>query len=76
MTDSTKRLRLEAKRLRKDPTPMCIAAPLEDNILEWRYVIKGEPDSPHAGGVFMGRLKFCTEYPWKPPVRGCSGLYF
>lgn len=40
---------------------------MEDNILDWRFVMKGAADGPYAGGVYMGRLKFPPEYPWKPP---------
>jgi len=64
---SAKRLRVELKRLMDDPVEMVVAAPLESNILDWRFVIKGASDGPYAGGVFMGRLKFPPEYPWKPP---------
>jgi len=29
--------------------------------------MKGAADGPYAGGVYMGKLKFPPEYPWKPP---------
>jgi len=44
------------------------AAPLEDNILEWRYVIRGPKDSPYAGGIYHGKLVFPPQYPYKPPA--------
>jgi ubiquitin-conjugating enzyme E2 J2 len=65
---SAKRLRLELKKLKEDPTPLMLAEPLEDNILEWRFLLQGSADSPYAGGVFMGKIIFPPEYPWKPPA--------
>ena len=63
------RLRKEMKKLHDDPIPCCVAAPREDNILEWRFVLKGSDDegSPYAGGYYQGKLVFPPQYPWKPP---------
>ncbi len=38
---ATRRLRVELTRLDKDPVPLAIARPMESNIYEWRFVIKG-----------------------------------
>ncbi len=66
-TQSAKRLRMDLKRIMDDPLNLAIAKPLETNILDWRFVIKGADDSPYKGGVYMGKLLFPPEYPWKPP---------
>lgn len=64
---ATKRLRKEYMAIQKKPVENIQAAPLESNILEWHYVIKGTKDSPYAGGFYHGKLKFPPQYPMKPP---------
>jgi ubiquitin-conjugating enzyme E2 J2 len=61
------RLRKEYQRIQKEPAPFVEACPLEENILEWHYVITGPPDSVYAGGFYHGKIKFPNEYPYKPP---------
>ena len=51
----------------KNPVENIEAVPLDSNILDWHYVIKGVDDSPYAGGYYHGKLKFPPEYPLKPP---------
>ena len=51
------RLRQDYARLKKDPVPYITATPLESNILEWHYVVKGPEDTPYYG-------LFCTENYW------------
>eukprot|EP00547_Thalassionema_nitzschioides_P007102 CAMPEP_0194208714 /NCGR_PEP_ID=MMETSP0156-20130528/7091_1 /TAXON_ID=33649 /ORGANISM="Thalassionema nitzschioides, Strain L26-B" /LENGTH=214 /DNA_ID=CAMNT_0038935741 /DNA_START=92 /DNA_END=732 /DNA_ORIENTATION=+ len=65
----TKRLQRELVTLQRDPikNPKIIARPLENNILEWHYVIEGGDDTPYAGGYYHGKLIFPKEYPLKPP---------
>lgn len=64
---SAKRLRKELSLLNSDPIPDCIARPLEENILEWRFVIRGSVATDYEGGYYHGKLKFPHEYPYKPP---------
>ena len=59
-------------RLRKElrafeAPPYIRAAPLENNIQEWRFVIQGPHDSPYEGGMYQGKLRFPDDYPFKPP---------
>ena len=65
MNIATKRLKIEYTKLQKDPIPLGIAAPLETNILEWRFVIQGIED--YSEGYYQGKLVFPREYPQKPP---------
>ena len=62
------RLSKELKALQKDPLPNISAMPLEDNILEWHYMILGPKGSPFEGGCYHGKLRFPPEYPFKPPA--------
>ncbi|KAJ3215637.1 Ubiquitin-conjugating enzyme E2 6 [Dinochytrium kinnereticum] len=62
-----KRLAKEYMLITQNPPPFIQAKPLEDDILEWHYVVRGPPDSPYAGGEYHGKLIFPDSYPYKPP---------
>jgi len=62
-----KRLTKEYLAIQKNPPPYVLAKPLESNILEWHYVIRGPPDTPYYNGEYHGVLLFPQEYPFKPP---------
>ena len=47
--------------------PNVWATPQEDNILVWHYVLKGLDGSAYEGGYYYGKLKFPSQYPFKPP---------
>lgn len=61
-----KRLMREAKEL-SQPTELYFAQPLEDNLFEWHFTVRGPPDSDFAGGRYHGRITLPPEYPMKPP---------
>ncbi|KAM4904122.1 ubiquitin-conjugating enzyme E2 J1 isoform 4-T4 [Sylvia borin] len=63
---SVKRLMKEAAEL-KDPTDHYHAQPLEDNLFEWHFTVRGPPDSDFDGGIYHGRIVLPPEYPMKPP---------
>ncbi|KAJ2359349.1 Ubiquitin-conjugating enzyme E2 6 [Coemansia sp. RSA 2618] len=63
-----KRLNKEYLAMQKNPTPLITAKPLETNILEWHYVVRGPSDTPYEGGEYHGKLKFPADYPYKPPA--------
>uniref|UniRef100_A0A3B3TH51 Ubiquitin-conjugating enzyme E2 J1 n=1 Tax=Paramormyrops kingsleyae TaxID=1676925 RepID=A0A3B3TH51_9TELE len=63
---SVKRLMKEAAELR-EPTEHYHAQPLEDNLFEWHFSVRGPPDSDFDGGVYHGRIVLPPEYPMKPP---------
>lgn len=63
---SVKRILTEAKELR-DPTDLYYAQPLEENIFEWHFTVRGPDDTPFAGGIYHGRILLPNEYPFKPP---------
>ncbi|CAO3593868.1 unnamed protein product [Absidia cylindrospora] len=62
-----RRLTKEFMELQKNPPPYIVARPVENNILEWHYVIQGPPDTPYQGGEYYGQLTFPSDYPYKPP---------
>mmetsp|Transcript_62221 Transcript_62221/g.71334 ORF Transcript_62221/g.71334 Transcript_62221/m.71334 type:complete len:160 (-) Transcript_62221:1918-2397(-) len=40
---------------------------VEDQLLNWRAKIRGPPDTPYEGGVFLLRFDLSKEYPVYPP---------
>ncbi|KAH0622143.1 hypothetical protein JD844_024175 [Phrynosoma platyrhinos] len=66
LISAVKRLMKEAAEL-KDPTDHYHAQPLEDNLFEWHFTVRGPPDSDFDGGVYHGRIVLPPEYPMKPP---------
>ncbi|CAG99960.1 E2 ubiquitin-conjugating protein UBC6 [Kluyveromyces lactis] len=65
---ANKRLTKEYKNIVNNPPPFIIAAPHEDNILEWHYVITGPPSTPYENGQYHGTLTFPSDYPFNPPA--------
>ncbi|CAI9733798.1 Hypothetical predicted protein [Octopus vulgaris] len=63
---AVKRLMKEAQEL-KDPTELFYAQPLEDNLFEWHFTIRGPIDTDFDGGIFHGRIVLPPDYPMKPP---------
>ncbi|XP_033846880.1 ubiquitin-conjugating enzyme E2 J1 [Periophthalmus magnuspinnatus] len=63
---AVKRLMKEAVELRES-TEHYHAQPLEDNLFEWHFSVRGPPDSDFDGGVYHGRIVLPPEYPMKPP---------
>uniref|UniRef100_A0A7S0XJ18 UBC core domain-containing protein n=1 Tax=Erythrolobus madagascarensis TaxID=708628 RepID=A0A7S0XJ18_9RHOD len=64
---ATSRLRKEYKMITTDPPPHITARPLPSNILMWYFVLRGPPQTAHTGGIYLGKLVFPTQYPYKPP---------
>uniref|UniRef100_T1IWI8 UBC core domain-containing protein n=1 Tax=Strigamia maritima TaxID=126957 RepID=T1IWI8_STRMM len=63
---AVKRLMKEAHELRL-PTEEYFAQPLEDNLFEWHFTVRGPPDSEFDNGIYHGRIILPAEYPMKPP---------
>jgi len=63
---AVKRLLREAAELH-EPTRNYFAQPLEENLFEWHFTIRGPDDTPFANGIYHGRIVLPPEYPMKPP---------
>eukprot|EP00285_Hemiselmis_virescens_P009860 CAMPEP_0173395978 /NCGR_PEP_ID=MMETSP1356-20130122/34025_1 /TAXON_ID=77927 ORGANISM="Hemiselmis virescens, Strain PCC157" /NCGR_SAMPLE_ID=MMETSP1356 /ASSEMBLY_ACC=CAM_ASM_000847 /LENGTH=167 /DNA_ID=CAMNT_0014354875 /DNA_START=52 /DNA_END=552 /DNA_ORIENTATION=+ len=62
-----KRILSEAKKMESDPCPEFEAHPVENNLFDWHFVLRGPPDSPFEGGLFHGRIILPPQYPFQPP---------
>ncbi|KAF5296201.1 hypothetical protein FQA39_LY12655 [Lamprigera yunnana] len=61
-----KRLMREACEL-ADPTNEYYATPLEDNLFEWHFTVRGPPNTEFEGGLYHGRILLPSQYPMQPP---------
>ncbi|GAA5877406.1 hypothetical protein JCM16303_003319 [Sporobolomyces ruberrimus] len=62
-----RRLLQEATELENDDSPDYNAAPLESDLFDWHFTIRGLTASQFEGGVYHGRMILPSEYPFKPP---------
>lgn len=40
----------------KEPSDFFRAKPLDDDLLDWQFVLLGANDSPYEGGLYHGRI--------------------
>lgn len=63
-----KRILKEASELANQPSSDYHAAPLETDLFEWHFTLRGPPSpSPFEGGMYHGRIVLPPAYPLKPP---------
>ena len=67
MSRSVKRIMSEAKELQECPAADFVAAPLDDNLFEWHFTLRGVAGTAFEGGRYHGRIMLPPEYPFKPP---------
>jgi len=63
---AVKRLMREALEM-SEATSDYTATPLEENLFEWHFTVRGPEDSDFQGGIYHGRILVPAEYPMKPP---------
>mmetsp|Transcript_2217 Transcript_2217/g.2846 ORF Transcript_2217/g.2846 Transcript_2217/m.2846 type:complete len:298 (+) Transcript_2217:273-1166(+) len=64
---SLRRIQADVRELAMDPSDRYHAAPLEEDMFEWHFTIRGADDTDFAGGIYHGRILLPPEYPFKPP---------
>jgi ubiquitin-protein ligase len=62
-----KRIMADVRELERHPSSRYSATPLEDNMFEWHFTIRGPSGSDFEGGIYHGRILLPAEYPFKPP---------
>ena len=62
-----RRIMADVRELHSQPSSRYSAAPLDENIFEWHFTIRGPQGTDFAGGLYHGRILLPPEYPCKPP---------
>ncbi|KAI1480253.1 UBC-like protein [Daldinia eschscholtzii] len=62
-----RRILKEAAELSSSPSPDYTAAPLETDLFEWHFTLRGPPKSAFAEGIYHGRIVLPPAYPHRPP---------
>ncbi|KAI1821554.1 ubiquitin-conjugating enzyme/RWD-like protein [Xylaria intraflava] len=62
-----KRILREAAELSNSPSPDYTASPLESDLFEWHFTLRGPPKSAFAEGLYHGRIVLPPAYPLSPP---------
>ncbi|GKZ00486.1 hypothetical protein MPSEU_001001100 [Mayamaea pseudoterrestris] len=62
-----RRIQADIRELSIDPSDQYYAAPIESDMLEWHFTIRGADDTDFAGGWYHGRILLPPDYPMKPP---------
>ncbi|KAI2490075.1 hypothetical protein MHU86_24517 [Fragilaria crotonensis] len=64
---SLRRIQADVRELLLNPSDRYHAAPLEDDMFEWHFTIRGADATDFEGGIYHGRILLPPEYPFKPP---------
>jgi len=64
---SLRRIQADIRELALDPSDQYYAAPLESDMFEWHFTIRGAAGTDFEGGIYHGRILLPPEYPFKPP---------
>jgi len=64
---AVQRILKELRELKKNDSCMFVADPLEDNIFEWHFTMRGPRNTEFEGGIYHGKIILPSEYPLKPP---------
>ncbi|KAH8908937.1 UBC-like protein [Coniochaeta sp. PMI_546] len=62
-----RRIMREAAEMSQSPSPDYVATPLETDLFEWHFTLRGPPNSPYADGIYHGRIVLPPTYPLRPP---------
>ncbi|KAI1768049.1 UBC-like protein [Hypoxylon sp. FL1150] len=62
-----RRILKEAAELANSPSPDYAASPLETDLFEWHFTLRGPPRSCYEEGLYHGRIVLPPTYPLRPP---------
>lgn len=68
--DAVRRIMAEVKEfssLNNSPSSFFHAQPLESDLFEWHFTVRGPPDTAFEEGLYHGRILLPADYPLKPP---------
>eukprot|EP00947_MAST-08B_sp_MAST-8B-sp1_P000514 g514.t1 len=64
---SIKRIFADMRELVTDASDQYYAAPTEENLFDWHFLVRGPKDTAFEGGIYHGRILLPNDYPMKPP---------
>ncbi|KAF1324092.1 Ubiquitin-conjugating enzyme, partial [Globisporangium splendens] len=62
-----KRIQGDVREMMTNPSDQYVAAPLESNMFDWHFTLRGPRDTEFEGGIYHGRILLPSDYPFKPP---------
>lgn len=62
-----RRIKKELLEFSNDPPELCSAGPIDGNMFQWQATIIGPPESLYENGIFVLKIDFPNDYPFKPP---------
>ncbi|KAM4055963.1 ubiquitin-conjugating enzyme [Hirsutella rhossiliensis] len=62
-----RRILREAAEISNSPSPDYAAEPLESDLFEWHFTLRGPPNSVYSQGLYHGRILLPPTYPLRPP---------
>ncbi|EFY97615.1 ubiquitin-activating enzyme E2 family protein [Metarhizium robertsii] len=62
-----RRILREAAEISNSPSPDYTAEPLETDLFEWHFTLRGPPNSVYGEGIYHGRIVLPPTYPLRPP---------
>ncbi|KAG5929642.1 hypothetical protein E4U42_005171 [Claviceps africana] len=62
-----RRILREAAEMSKSPSGDYTAEPLETDLFEWHFTLRGPPNSVYSEGFYHGRIVLPPTYPLRPP---------
>ncbi|OAQ96308.1 hypothetical protein LLEC1_00156, partial [Akanthomyces lecanii] len=63
-----KRILREAVEISNSPSRDYAAHPLETDLFEWHFTLRGPPNSVYSEGLYHGRIVLPPTYPLRPPM--------
>ncbi|XP_019053111.1 PREDICTED: ubiquitin-conjugating enzyme E2 32-like [Nelumbo nucifera] len=65
---TVKRILQDVKEMQANPSDDFMSLPLEENIFERKFAIRGPRDTEFEGGIYYGWIQLPVEYPFQPPA--------
>lgn len=66
-TLTKKRIFADIRELARNPSSQYRAEPLENNLFEWHFTIRGPAGTDFSNGFYHGRIILPSDYPLRPP---------
>ena len=65
---SVKRIIRELREMEREASDEFCAEPLESDLFEWMFAVRGPHGTDFEGGIYLGRITLPADYPFKPPT--------